>query len=303
MLERDREVVREEEPLEPVEPNWKREYRKEGKLISTITKEELPEYAVDSEQDVPEMLYVYPLDKNFLSKIYFFSLRVKDIRRRKSDYSDPISLEAQICPLPPQNIKAAVFSDKVVVQWDPPEKNIDQSSPSLVEGYNIFRSVKEAKPVRLNSALILGQTYEDKNFTFGTVYRYFVRASATAALPYLESGDSEELEVIPKDTFSPAPPKGLVIVAGTDILSLSWDANTEKDLAGYRVWRRTEKEAGFVVLTEEPIMENAYTDTAVEKKVRYYYAITSLDKNGNESLKSETISEIIRDGQDENLPF
>ncbi len=299
LLEKDWSEIETPELIEtdePVEINWEKEFKNEGRLLLTITKEKLPDYIFDVEQENPVMQFIYPLEKDFLSKKYLFSLRVRDIRRRKSLYSTPISFEAKMLSHPPVNFIAEVFADKILLQWAPPGENIDQSTPPLISGYNVYRAVEKSKAVRLNPALIKGRTYEDKTFNFGTTYSYFVRVSSSESFPYHESEDSEVLEISPKDNFAPAPPKGVVLVMGPDILSLSWDANQESDLGGYRVWKRAEGESEFAVLMKEPILENTYTDTSVEKNIRYYYAITSMDKAGNESQKSKTISEIIRDG-------
>ena len=281
---------------EAVEINWEKEFKKEGHLLLTISKEKLPNYIFDAEQENPVLQFIYPLDKDFMSKKYLFSIRVKDIRRRKSLYSTPISFEAKIVSQSPVNFNAEVFADKIKIKWDPPSENIDLSTPPLVAGYNLFRAAEKFKAIRLNSALIKGQSYEDKSFDFGTTYSYFVRASANESSPFQESEDSEILVITPKDIFPPAPPKGVVLVTGSDILSLSWDANQEIDLGGYRVWKKAEGEPEFVVLMEKPFLENTYTDSSVEKSIRYYYAITSMDKAGNESQKSDIISEIIRRG-------
>jgi fibronectin type 3 domain-containing protein len=78
-------------------------------------------------------------------------------------------------------------------------------------------------------------------------------------------------------------------------MALSWEANKESDLAGYRVWRRTVDQADFVLLESLPATESSYSDSSVEKNKRYDYAITALDHGGNESQKSQTASGIIRD--------
>jgi len=281
---------------EPVLPKWEKEYRKGGNLLLTISKEKLPDYLFDDEQENPVMQFIYPLESDFMSMKYRFSIRVKDIRRRKSLYSTPISFEAKMLSKPPENFKAEVFEDKIEIKWDPPGENIDLSTPPLVVGYNVFRAEEKSKAVQLNSELIQGLSFEDKSFDIGTAYSYFVRASSNEYPPYFESEDSEIFVISPKDLFPPAPPKGVVLVTCPDILSLSWDANIEDDLGGYRIWKRAEGESEFFVLMEEPFLDNTYTDTSVEKNIRYYYAITSMDKAGNESEKSDIISEIIRDG-------
>ena len=88
----------------------------------------------------------------------------------------------------------------------------------------------------------------------------------------------------------------MISIAAEGYVSLTWDDNKEADLAGYRVWRRMEGESEFVLLTPQPIRGNAFGDNRVEKNKRYDYAITALDKAGNESPKSESVSEIIKDG-------
>jgi fibronectin type 3 domain-containing protein len=69
----------------------------------------------------------------------------------------------------------------------------------------------------------------------------------------------------------------------------------ETDLEGYRVWRREEGTAEFRLLTPDPIKENAYSDRDVTKGKTYVYFVTALDKSGNESARSETISDRIRE--------
>ena len=43
--------------------------------------------------------------------------------------------------------------------------------------------------------------------------------------------------VTPPDTFPPAAPRSLAAIAGSGVINLIWDANTESDLAGYLVLR------------------------------------------------------------------
>jgi len=261
------------------------EFEQTAELLAAITEDQIQE----------SMVYSYDLSgKDFLSRKYTFGLRVKD-KKRYSPFSILVSLKPMVLPLPPTEVAAAVFSDRIEITWNPPLKNKDQSSPPNVKGYNIYRSEEGGEPQRLNVSLINEEKYDDRNFVFGQTYGYFVRASATDASPYLESEDSEGTEILTKDTFPPEPPKGLISVAGQNLLAISWDANTEEDLQGYRVWRREEGAIKFRLLTPDPIKESAYNDRAVEKGKMYAYAVTALDKAGNESQKSKTITDRIRE--------
>jgi hypothetical protein len=261
------------------------EFEQTAELLATITEDQIQK----------SMVYSYDLSgKDYLSKKYTFGLRVKD-KKRYSPFSVLVSMKPMILPLPPTEVVAAVFPDRIEITWNPPIENRDKSSPPNVKGYNIYRSEGETELQRLNAGLTEGEKYEDRNFVFGQTYRYSVRASATDTSPYFESEDSEGMEILAKDTFAPEPPKGLISVAGQAVLAISWDANAEEDLEGYQVWRREEEATEFRLLTPDPIKESAYNDKAIEKGKMYAYAVTALDKDGNESQKSKTISDRIRE--------
>ncbi len=273
----------------------KEEFEVKARLVASIAKEELAGCRINKGDPSSKIRYDYKLtERDFSSKSIILGLRVADKKKRKSELSELRSLKPTILSIPPQRIRANVFEDRIEIRWAAPEKNTDQSSPANLKGYNVYRAEGEAPPQRLNTDLVKEEKYEDRDFVFERLYRYFIRAAATDVSPFVESDDSERVEVVPKDIFPPASPSGLVSVTAENIISLSWDANPEKDLAGYRVWRKAEGEAEFILLTPELIGENAYSDPRVEKNKRYYYAITAQDKSGNESQKSDAVSEIIK---------
>ena len=96
-----------------------------------------------------------------------------------------------------------------------------------------------------------------------------------------------------RDTFAPAPPQGLFSVPGEAgpggsrkmTIDLSWQPNTEADLAGYRVYR-TDADAGAskpVLLTPALLPGPSFRDTTVTPGRRYRYVVTAVDRTGNES--------------------
>ena len=59
--------------------------------------------------------------------------------------------------------------------------------------------------------------------------------------------------VTPRDQFAPAAPRGLAAVPTAGQISLIWDANTEKDLAGYLVLRGDAPDGPLAAITPAPI--------------------------------------------------
>jgi fibronectin type 3 domain-containing protein len=94
------------------------------------------------------------------------------------------------------------------------------------------------------------------------------------------------------DSIPPLPPVGLAgKVDTTGIASLTWKANQENDLLGYRVFRSNFLNSEFSQLTKDPVETVAFTDTleirTMTKSV--YYKIVAVDKRHNPSPYSQIL--------------
>jgi len=264
-----------------------------AQLHETIEQKDFVKFQGSEEGGSKGLIYTYKIpSEEFSQMVYVFGLKVKDHKNKESGFSNLIPLIPRSIPHPPQEIQVSMRENSVAIEWKAPEANIDSSTPPNVVGYNVYREAEKEKFHRINSALIEETSFEDRNFSYSRTYRYYVRASATRSSPYTESENSNAAEILTEDTLFPGAPTDLVAIAGEDFISLTWDANKEADLAGYRVWRRRDTKKKFVAVTEL-IAENVYYDSQVEKGQRYYYAITALDTNGNESRRSETVSIVL----------
>jgi fibronectin type 3 domain-containing protein len=88
------------------------------------------------------------------------------------------------------------------------------------------------------------------------------------------------------DTIPPAIPVGLAgRVDSSGIVFLQWDANKEKDLQGYRVFRANGPKEEFVEVSREVLSGTVFTDTITLHTLtsKIYYEIISVDKNYNTS--------------------
>ncbi len=280
------------------------EFQKEAELLALIKNEDIPHYRIQEEKDIIQCRYTYELSgEDVLSETLIFSFKIKDGRKRLSAFSELLVIQPKILPPPPMNPNAVVFEEHIKITWEESEKSTNESTIPIVKGYNIYRSEGRGRMSRINPKVIKETAFIDKKFEFGFTYFYMIRTTISDSAPFYESDDSEIIEILAKDVFPPDAPVGLIAIAGEDYIALSWDANSEKDLAGYRIWRKKEEEHKYILLTPDPVKENVYNDIVVEKNIRYCYAITALDVCGNESNKSKEIIEIIKEGKFEDLSF
>ncbi|MEW6456637.1 MAG: fibronectin type III domain-containing protein [Acidobacteriota bacterium] len=227
-------------------------------------------------------------------KNYFFSVNYWDDKKRKYESKSLIFYSPSIVSTPPENFSYEIKKDEIEIRWNPPSKNIDESVPPLVSGYNIYKKIGEEKEFKkMNEAPLLEEVYRDKDFEFGEQYYYKVRSIKSFYERNIESSDSMVLKIVLVDTFPPEPPHGLQSFSGEGFIMLSWVENKEKDILGYNIYRREER-GKEILLTKNPVLGNTFKDEGLKPMVKYTYRISAVDRNGNESKKSAEIQEIVR---------
>ena len=96
------------------------------------------------------------------------------------------------------------------------------------------------------------------------------------------------------DVFPPAVPTGLQAVfsgAGQKaFIDLTWNADTNDDLAGYNVYRHQGTSA-TTKINADLVKAPAFRDAHVDPGHTYFYSVAAVDVRGNESVRSEENSE------------
>jgi len=78
--------------------------------------------------------------------------------------------------------------------------------------------------------------------------------------------------------------------ADTRQASLTWNANTEPDMDYYNVYRSTQAAGPFTRVNSSPVATTSFVDSGLSSTLTYYYQVTAVDKSGNESAHSQTVS-------------
>jgi hypothetical protein len=189
-------------------------------------------------------------------------------------------------PASPVALLAGQTETAVTLAWTASESG----SPVT---FNVYK-VGGADPI--NSAPVSASQYERQGVEFGTEECFAVRAVRKVGNVDTESDLSEPACITPRDTYPPKAPQHLAAVAATGVVSLSWDANSEPDLAGYLVLRGEAPGDTLQPLTPAPITATNYEDKTVTPGVRYAYAIVAVDKAAppNRSAESARVEETAR---------
>lgn len=217
----------------------------------------------------------------------------------------PFSNYALVSPLleisaPPANLQTRLTQTELEITWTPPAANLSGRQPANTAGYNIYRRVAGAS-IKLNAKPLTEPRYVDRAFQFETPYEYAVRALSLPAgktdlNDALESNESVAIAITPKDTFPPSAPDSITIASVNSIVSLFWPANAEPDTAGYNIYRADSADtppAQWVRLNSQLHKPTSFRDERVQVGKEYFYQITAVDNNGNESVRSETKAEVV----------
>ena len=83
------------------------------------------------------------------------------------------------------------------------------------------------------------------------------------------------------DNTPPAPPSGIYVLNGDNVVDISWNPNQERDVAGYNVYYAYSYNGKYTLIGSTA--NNYFTDDGANNGTTYYYAVAAYDYNGNES--------------------
>ncbi len=210
-------------------------------------------------------------------------------------------VELPILPPPPtpEGVRVTVTETNLGVTWTVPAPVATPATAPVAAAqatavtFNVYSRDGGAP---LNAAPLDAPPFERPGVTWGTEECFVLRAVEKSGAAFIESAASPPVCVTPRDTFPPAAPKALSLVAGPGTINLSWDAGAETDLAGYLVLRGTAPDGPMQPLTPTPITATNYEDRAPTAGVRYAYTVVAVDTATppNRSAPSARVEETAR---------
>ena len=237
---------------------------------------------------------------------------------RSAGLSNGAVVLAGEAPAPLANLTAEVRKDGIALRWTPDSPAMQPSARAAVRFQRkLLTPQSEAQPKPQNGILApapeplernllvessaLGRAL-DKEIRFGETYEYCAQRVARVTVDgqtfELAGPVSAPVRVEALDIFPPETPAGLAAVftadAGTGTaIDLSWQPNTEADLAGYAVYRREGAGNWQRISPAQPVVGPAFHDAQVQLGHAYRYAVTAIGQRGHESARSAEAEETV----------
>jgi len=233
-----------------------------------------------------------------------YSLELHDAQGHTAGFSNAVSIPLAIT-VPSKQLHSELDVAGVFLIW---EDDPEASSPLLQFDYRVYRKEKgtsKAVPIPYTRAIIHTmdgerRTAVDMNVEWEKSYVYWVTPITKVYSPQgemlgeIEGESSDPIDVVTHDVFPPAVPQSLLALMsamhGHKFVDLTWPPSREKDLAGYNIYRRKD-DSPFVRLNARPITMISFHDVDITSGHKYFYALTAVDRNGNESARSAESAE------------
>jgi hypothetical protein len=283
------EPAKEKPPAFPIPPLTEKEFLARAKQVLSIPSSALSDYLHNKTlilRDTPQS----PEPTGSSSPLYRYAVIFVNQKGQAAGLSNQVSIQLISIPSSPEQIAARTTEEAVVLNWTAPSENTNGSKPTLVAGYNVYRSeqIDSFPQSPINPAPLAQTTFQDRSIELNKTYFYAISTVGNLRDPFAESFPSAAIEVKTTDIFPPDPPADFNAILENGKVILLWTPSTSSDVLGYQI-RRQEKETLLPqLLQDELVTVLSYQDRKIELNKIYQYSIQAVDAHGNKSTVIRT---------------
>ncbi len=231
-----------------------------------------------------------------------YAVEVRNEHGRSAGLSNQVRVPLPPTAPPPVDFHATLDAQGPLLQWTA------SALPANGAGWNcrfrIYRRAKGKAEFILAAEEPCGNGLaeaRDPGFEWETEYDYklvSVAEHSQSGKPavMVEGDDSRIVHLVTHDVFPPAVPSGVQAVFSSvgqkSFIDVTWAPNTERDLAGYRVYRKAPG-GQFKAVAGELLKAPAWRDNDVKAGEQYFYTVSAVDLRSNESAQSPVAEESV----------
>jgi hypothetical protein len=227
-------------------------------------------------------LYIYDDD---VMNGFEYGYRVYPYTKKgtRGDASNVFTIKWETPPPAPKDVTVSADDGAVELKWSKEEGYL----------YNVYRYNGTAYPLfSLNQTRLATGSFMDSGLTNNTQYTYEVRKVREAGGIFRE-GEGVKVKATPIDKSPPRQPEMVRAMKKGNLVSVAWKENTEKDFAGYNIYRVISGTREKV--NKDLVKENSFVDQKIPTARFISYYITALDVAGNESEPSRESIVILKE--------
>jgi hypothetical protein len=201
------------------------------------------------------------------------AVEIQTAREKRSALSNMVSATPVEVPGPVVSLRMLVDQRRITIEWQAPSEN-----GHLADAYLVSRAD------RTDTDTVKDRQFQDADYEQGSTYTYRVTAARRVSGTIIPGIPGSPFTVRAIDKTAPRVPRDLQIVSSDSGGFLTWEANAESDLAGYRIFRSASLDGPFTEVREGLHPTHGIFDPGYQPGL--YYAVSAVDDFGNESMRS-----------------
>ena len=267
-------------------------YEGQGRCVAVAQLKALPDTEASYTDRLPGALVTGPL------RALRYTIELENAAGRTAGPSNVAVTAAGAVPQRIEDAHARVAENGVILRWAPTGRQATVRIERRLDGKQTGKQNEVPREQTLEFTGVDEGRVLDADAVLDHTYSYVLERVARATLDGKQveaaSAPSVTVRVDAKDVFPPAAPTGLQAVADAHAgaIDLSWQPNSEADLAGYRVYRREVGSNAPPVRISGAVEPAAtFRDDKVAPGETYAYSVSAVDHDGNESARSPEVEE------------